>query len=192
MMTDLDILLDGIDPSRNFDVLEARADEALNTFSMPSGTIVHPLGFQGCLARFHCHLDNCLLNVHPPRPLDLWFDWGRAIHMLRAAYGPDGEQAAVDMASSGADGGIYSVLRAVAQQLVEMYASNEIKARVAGYLNRASAQQWLAWTDEYLDKWGHLLPSDLTEGNAVRIKANFYKVLMEHPKLIRRLRRVGR
>jgi hypothetical protein len=192
MATDLDILLDGIDPSRNFDILAARADNALNTFPMPAGTIVHPLGFQGCLARFYCHLENHLLNVCPPRQMEYWLDWGRAIQMLRGAYGPDGEQAAMDMAVSGADGGIYSVLKDVSDQLVEMYARNEISARVAGYLNHASVEQWLTWPEEYILKYGHLLPAELLDGNAVRIKSNFHKVLTEHPKMIRRLRRVGR
>ena len=32
----------------------------------------------------------------------------------------------------------------------------------------------------------------MTEGYAVRIRANFVKVLEEHPRIVQRLRRVGR
>ena len=44
---------------------------------------------------------------------------------------------------------------------------------------------------EYISKHGHLLPSELTEGSAVRIKMNFIKVLEEHPRLIKKLRKMS-
>ena len=45
---------------------------------------------------------------------------------------------------------------------------------------------------EYLDKYGHLLPSEMTESSAARIRGGFFTVLENHPKLVQRLRRVGR
>ncbi len=49
-----------------------------------------------------------------------------------------------------------------------------------------------AATTEYLEKYGHLFPSELREGSAARIRANFPKVLEEHPRMIQRMRRVLR
>ena len=46
--------------------------------------------------------------------------------------------------------------------------------------------------DEYLKKYGHLLPSELTEGSAARVRANFPKVLAQHPKILQKTRRLGR
>ena len=43
---------------------------------------------------------------------------------------------------------------------------------------------------EYISKHGHLLPSELVEGSAVRIRMFFIKVLEEHPRLIKNLRKL--
>jgi len=76
--------------------------------------------------------------------------------------------------------------------MAEDYAQNEISARVNDYWNRLTVDQQLTATDEYLEKWGHLLPSEFTDGNAARLKAHFPNVLKEHPGIIRRMGRIGR
>ncbi|MBC8218657.1 MAG: hypothetical protein H8E73_09345, partial [Planctomycetes bacterium] len=43
-------------------------------------------------------------------------------------------------------------------------------------------------SSEYITKYGRFLPSELTEGSAARIRANFPKVLEKHPRLIQRIR----
>ena len=58
----------------------------------------------------------------------------------------------------------------------------ETRADVAGMLTM----------DEYIDLYGHLLPSEMTEGGGARIKGNFLKVLNHHPKLLRTMGDVGR
>ena len=46
--------------------------------------------------------------------------------------------------------------------------------------------------DEYFEKYGHLLPSELVEGRAGRLRGAFHKVLEAHTRLIQWLRRTGR
>jgi hypothetical protein len=192
MKTRLDLLIESINPSRTLDVLSARADEAINSFRHKSGVITDWRVFQACLSQYFCHLENLLLHLNPPRKVDFNMDWGRSILALRAEYGAEGEQAAFEIARTGAEGGIYAVLKAIARYQANWYAENEISARVAGYMNGLSAQERLDATREYIRKFGHLLPPEMTEGSAARIALHFYKTLCEHPRLLRRLRRVGR
>jgi len=191
MRTDLDLLIESIDPARTLDVLSARADRALNTFCYGSGVITDWLAFQACLSRFFCHIENHLLNVTPPRDENFDMDWGRSFRALRAIYGSEGEQAAFEMARTGAEGGLYAVLKAVARYQADWYAGNEISARASAYVNSLSAQDRIEAVREYIRKHGHLLPSEMTEGNAARIALHFYQTLCEHPRLLRRLHRVG-
>jgi hypothetical protein len=72
--------------------------------------------------------------------------------------------------------------------MVYNYAGNEISARVSHLWIQLSMEEQFQMIDEYLSKYGHLLPSELTEGSAARVKANFVKVLEEHPRLVRRMR----
>ncbi|GAG41001.1 unnamed protein product, partial [marine sediment metagenome] len=120
------------------------------------------------------------------------FDWGRALSILTKAYGPNGEKAAFEMARTGTEGGLYRVLRETAQTMAAEYAENEVGARINNYWNDLSTDERLAAPDEYLRRFGHLLPSELTEGGAWRVRANFSKVLQEHSRLIQRLSRIGR
>ena len=111
---------------------------------------------------------------------------------LVRAYGSNGEKAAFEMARTGNEGGLYAVLKKMAQTMGEHYAENEVSAKVLFYWNGLTVPEKLAAADEYLGKYGHLLPSELTEGSAGRVRANLPKVLEEHPRLLRRLRGIGR
>ena len=76
--------------------------------------------------------------------------------------------------------------------MVEEYAGNEISARVCHFWNDLSLDEKLEVPKEYVRKYGHLMPSEITEGMAVRVLINFRKVLEEHPRLVAGLRQVGR
>jgi hypothetical protein len=119
-------------------------------------------------------------------------EWGRCFAILFKEYGPNGEKAAMEIARTGKEGGMYSILKKIAKGMIEEYAGNEIRAKISHYWHPLSTEQKLAATEEYLEKHGHLLPSELTEGTAVRIKAEFIKVLEQHPRLISRLKKVGK
>jgi hypothetical protein len=116
----------------------------------------------------------------------------RCVRALAQKYGSQGEKAAFEIARTGNEGGLYSVLKAVAAQMAEGYADNEISARVDRFWQEVSNEERLKIADEYMEKFGQLLPSELTENGGVRIKFNLPKVLKQHPRVIRRLRGIGR
>jgi hypothetical protein len=192
MTTRLDHLLEDISPERTLDVLSARADAALNSFHMTQGRITHWDDFTDCLGRFLQHLDAVLLHLRKPLDVPVAYYWQRCVPLLLDLFGRNGEKSAFEAARTGTDGGLYAVLKAVANKVADQYATNEISARVLNYWNGLGVDEQLAATTEYLSKYGRYLPSELTEGSAARIRANFHRVLEEHPRIIRRLRRVGR
>lgn len=191
MLTKLERLLSDIAPERTLDTVAARADAAVNSFSFPSARSESWDGFMACLGRFFRHIENGVLRLRSDFEIDPQFDWGRCRQLLVEAFGPNGEKAAFDMARSGAEGGLYAVLKSVASKMIEQYANNEIRARVAEYWNNLSVDEQLAAPDEYLKTYGHLLPTDLTEGSAARIRGSFPKVLQQHPHMLSRLRQTG-
>jgi hypothetical protein len=96
------------------------------------------------------------------------------------------------MARTGNEGGLYAVLKALAMRMAEQYTRNEVSAKVSFFLDSLSVDEFLAAADEYVSKYRHILPSEMTEKGAGRIKANFEKVLNEHPFVIQRLQMAGR
>ena len=192
MPSKLDMFLETIDPSRNLEQLWARADAGLNSFT-PAQTAVSGFGdFQRVLAGFFCHMENLMLRMSPPRTPDYAFDYGRCYHLLQKKFGDHADKVMFDRARTGIDGGLYGVLKTVAELMVEMYAGNEIGARVSAFWNSLTLEEKLEVPREYVRKYGHLLPSEITEGAATRVAMSFWKVLEEHPRLVTRLRRIGR
>jgi hypothetical protein len=191
MSSALDNLLDSIHPSRTLDEVSSRVDMAVNSFQVKSGLVENWDEYKDIFAKFYCHLENSILNLRTPRPLNLDFDWSRCNLLLNKEFGNSGEKTAFEIIRTGVEGGLFSVLRSVARQMAEEYAGREISARITNFWEGLSLDEQLAVSEEYLEKYGHLLPSELTEGSAARIRANFLKVLEEHPRMIQKLRNAG-
>ena len=192
MKTKLDRLLESIDPARTLDQVSARVDEALSSFQVKSGIIEDWEEFRTVLTKLYRHVENVVLRIQPSRLLDPDIDWGRCCQLLLKEYGANGEKAAFEMVRTGTEQGLYGVLKAVARQMINEYAGNEISARISNFWGKLSTDEKLAASQEYLDKYGHLLPDELTSGSAARVRANFIRVLEEHPRTMKRLRSIGR
>jgi hypothetical protein len=192
MKTKLDRLLDSIDPASTLDQVSARVDDALNSFRVKSGIIKDWQGFRTTLTDFYRHVENPILRIQPSFLHDPDFGWGRCCKLLIKEYGANGEKAAFEIVRTGAEGGLYGVLKAIARQMIDEYAGNEVAARIGNFWEALSMEEKLAVSQEYLDKYGHLLPLELTSGSAARVRANFLKVLEEHSRIVKRLRSIGR
>jgi len=193
MATKLQRLLLAICPERVLDETDRRVDEALNTFTAAASARIEKWdAFRGCLMDFLRHVETCVLRLSGPVRMGVDFEWGRCCQILMRTYGASGEKAAFEIARTGNEGGLYAVLSKMARQIAEQAAEKEISAKVSFFWEGLSVKERLAAGQEYLDLYGHLLPSELTEGSAARIRANLPKVLAEHPHMVRRLKRVGR
>ena len=192
MPTKLEQLLEKIDPKLTLDKTSALADNAMNTFSFGSGQMTDRKEFEDCLTDFFCHVDTNVLGVSKSFNSEHRdFQLGRCDILLSHIYGHNCENTAFDMARTGKSGGLYAVLKAIALRMAEEYAENKIGAVIDDYWKKLTLDERFAASDEYLEKYGHLLPSELTEGSAVRVRANFPKLLAQHPEIIRKIRRLG-
>lgn len=192
MPTRLERLLEAIAPERTWDVVSARADAAVNSFPFVTAVVTEWPQFTECLGRFFRHMENGVLRLPAGLGLDPGMDWSRCRRHLVGRYGPSGDLAAFDMARTGVEGGLRAVFAAVAQKMIETYTLNEIKGRVAEFMGSLDGHGQFAAVGEYIHRYGYLLPSDLIEGSAGRVYANFPKVIEGHPRLLRDLRVTGR
>jgi len=195
MQTKLDKLLQKIDPSVTLDAVSATVEAAFNLFIAILRTrcsIHNRDNFRAIMARFFCHIENSVLHINPPRKSDLKFDWGRCYLRLEKKFGPNAENIAFDMARTNISGGLYAVLKVVARIMAEEFANNQISFEVSKFWDSLTTGEKIAVSKEYIEKYGHLIPSELMEGGAVRVRAFFWKVLEEHPKIVQKLRNVNR
>jgi len=109
--------------------------------------------------------------------------------LLSKELGRSAEHAAFEIARTGAEGGILGLLRTAARLYSQDKAEQRISRLVPEYWSRRSASERWADADEYIAKYRHALPNEMTEDALTRIHINFFKVLQQHPFVIRRLRR---
>jgi len=192
MISKLGALLERIDPGRTLDEAARGVDIALNSFSVPAEPLVRWEDFQRCVLRFFRHAEQKILGIDTALSGNDEFHWGRCLGLLMKAFGRNGEKAAFELTRTGVEGGLNHVLREMARAMSEGYGETWVETQVWNYWNSLSIAERLSAPDEYLRQFGHLLPTELTEGSAGRIRANFPRFLMEHPGLIRRLREVAR
>ena len=192
MQTELDKLLCLISPEHTIEETFNRANEAINTFHIESAQIDNWDEYRNCIVELLRHLEARILLLREPVKSSFEFYWSRGAYVLSEVYGSSGVKAAFEMARTGNNGGLYDVIKKVAMHVAEDYAKNNISVRVYDYWNRLSVDEKIEASSEYIAKYGHLLPSELTEGSAARIHADFVKVLKEHPRILQRIRRTGR
>jgi len=191
MSTKLDRLLESIDPSRNLDKVSASVDQAINFFTMSRTTITDWDDYRYYLADFFRHVESVVLKLRDGAPVDREFYWGRCTIILNKEFGPSGFKTAFEIVRTGKDGGLYRILKTIADQMAEKYSQNEISARISKYWESLTFDEQLEAPDELLSKYGHLLPTEFTEGSAARLRVDFVKALEEYPNIIRRLRQIG-
>ena len=192
MASKLERLLRDIHPARTIDETYRRADEAVNSFRIATGRLKDRHEFRKLMTRLFVHIECSVLKIRPARNVHPSLDWSRCCAVLRRAYGAQGEYVAIQRALSGHEGGLFSVTRDLASNMAEEYAQTEISARVATYWDGLTVDERLEASREYLDLWGHLLPADVTEGGAARLRAFFPRFLEKHPSMVHSLSMVGR
>ncbi len=191
MSTKLERLLADIDPSRTYDQLFARADDAINSFSPACAQITDYREFGRFMSSFVAHVEKNILRLHRSVAGADWY-WSRCIQLLCQIYGSNGEKAAFEMARTGNEGGLSAVLKTLAFRMAEDYAENEIFARIDDCWKTLTPNEQFSLADEYIEKYGHLLPSELTEASAARLRADLPRFLAKHPRILRKTRHIGR
>lgn len=174
------------------DQVDSCVDQAFNTFPVPAVVLTRWEDYRSCLARFHSHIERGILGLKPEASCDVEFRFGLCLPLLRRKYGESAIQAPFEMARTGNEGGLLAVLRTVADLIGREHANNRIGAAVSLFLDHRSPQEILNAGKEYVNTYGGILPSELTEGSAGRILGNLPKVFREHPYMMRRYRQVGR
>jgi len=192
MATKLDRLLESIDPEKALEEAYNRANEAIGSFGCDKATVKTWDQFKCRMALFLKHLDTKILRLKKPIDDPLTEYWPRCIKPLMKVYGGNGDVTAFVIANTGNEGGLYAVLKAFAMYKAEEYSTNEIKGRIYAWWEALSLDEKLKVSQEYVAKYGHIIPSELSENGAALIRSCFWKVLEKHPFIVQRLRRTGR
>jgi len=190
MPTKLEKLLEEIDPKQTIDIIEKRIEKALSNYHRDKNTVDSWEEYEKCLADFTRLARNAVTNMPPGAGDDLGINFGEALRYLSKEYPNNTMQTVYEIMRTGVEGGIYQIIKTLARIMAEEFSQNKITSRVVDYWNSLSIDEQLQAPDEYIKKYKDILPSRILERPA-RFKGFFWKVLEQHPKMIKSVRDLG-
>ena len=196
MPTHLEQLLDRIHPARTIDPFEANLAWAIAHpgFSRREIRDRHSLGT--CLAKFVVGVQwgdrpaTHRMRGESTGMLDLAIYEDRTLQILRRQFGEHWEQVVMENVHHHLEGGLRHVLQTLGTGVVDQLARQVIQEQVSRYLDSISTAERIEAPQEYYARYHHLLPS-IISGRDRRLQVAFYKVLIEHPFMLRGLGRVS-
>jgi len=191
MATRLEELIESIDPSRTIDRVSAAVDDAFNSFRYDN-PIKSFDDYQNYMATFVFHVEAGVLRFGSNVPYNKDFWLARYSNLVTKGHGHDAWKMNYEKILTGKNGGLYQLLKDVAAMILEDRSGREISARVLRFWNSLTDDEKLKTVDEFLAKFGHMLPSEYTGGGGVYLKINFPRVLEKYPQLVMEIRRAMR
>jgi hypothetical protein len=193
-MSRLDDLLKEIDPRKTIDGFGRILDRAINSYERSSSTINDYHELMEELGHFYWHLESEFLGVGDEvNPGSEWNE-GMCGRVLEESFGRNYRTTVLEMARSGVGGGLREIYRKIGEVMSGKWAQKKIDYEVIQFQNEAIGDFDLFEKSvrEYANRYGHLLPRDLTEKDNCNLKIKFFQVLNSHPYMIKRMREIGK
>jgi len=193
-MSKLDELLARIDPVETINGSDERVAHALNSYQYFQSVVTYFDEFELIVGDFYWHVESIMLDAEGKiNPKDI-IKQKYARQVLNEIYGPHGSATAFSIANTGVEGGLYGIYRKVGEVFARKDAESLIDSEVDDFINeiKHDDSQYEAAIEEYVQKYGQILPQEVTEDDADDIRANFGKALKQHPFLVKRMRELGR
>lgn len=187
MAQKLEKLLEKIHPSKSIDQFEKRISRALNDFNWSSNTVDSMDESEECIIEFTM-LANLKLhkmekeNSNKNKKMSRWI----AFDLLKKEFPRYTENSIYEIMSSGAEGGVYGIVKTLADLLYKDSAQGYINSRVNDYLKSRNMEQKFKDINEYKRMYEDILPADSSID-----PVNFKEVLQQHPWIIKRRRDRG-
>jgi len=185
MATKLEEILNDIDP-KGWIKREKEANEFIAGFRINTNTIESFDEFRKFIGDFIIKLSlpsDSKLEID-----DSHFFWYRlAIDTLKKEYPDSTEFTVYNIMNTGAEGGIYQVLKTLTRLWVDDEYIGEFKHQIALYLKKISFEEREQAAKEYIEKFSDILPANY-KNDPSTILFSFEKVLLEHAIMMKRIR----
>jgi hypothetical protein len=191
-MTRLERFMKQLEPAVSIDPVHRRVDEALRTLPVPARSAVRNyLAFEDRSVLLWWHIEPYLRDIadFPQRNTSDALHQCRIIY--RALFGSEGETAAYEMVHNNVEGGWRKLVHAFAHKMADDFIDEQLALSTDQFWNLLSTPGKHAAADEFILKWGFLLPGELTENSAARIRTYLPEYLKRIPEALQRLQQIS-
>lgn len=190
MNSKLKQLLEKIDYKNSFEEGEKRVERILAEYRSEKNTIDSIDELRELLSSFTSKLFNAMFQFKEPFELDHSLMFSKAIEYLEKDYPNRTELTIFKIVKSGAEGGVYKILKILAKNMNDQIFIDSIKREVSAYINGLDFDERETAAKEYLEEYGDILPANYKD-DPFSVVISLERVLIEHPFMIKRLRELS-
>jgi hypothetical protein len=192
MPSQLETFLSSLSPVRTWDEVDQQVARVRSALALPA-TIASATELRAVLTQAWREFHGRVWGLGTAVPsLNARLEWDFATRILDEVFGkPNGWQTALDLARTGVDGGLPGVVVAFLDEAAEQYMSHLIEASIHQFWHLRPVDEQLEMVAQYRSLYGQYLPESLRDGSPFDLLLIFPRVLTEHPRMLRRLRRLG-
>lgn len=191
MPTKLEALLEKIDYKNLIGASENELNRILSSYRREKNIVDNYEEFEECLIDFTSKLMNAFFHfTHPvEHPSSIMFT--NALEYLKKEYPNNTKFTVYDIMHSGAEGGVYKILKVIKDQMIDDTFSKGINNFVNEYLRSLNYESRDAAVKEYLEKYSDILPQNYKD-DPMSVLIHFDRVLIEHPRMVKRIRELNK
>ncbi len=191
MPTKLEELLKKIDYENLIGASENELNRVLSNYRREKNIVDNYDEFEECLIEFTSKLLNTFFHFKHPveHPSSVMFT--NALEYLKKEYPNNTKFTVYDIMHSGAEGGVYMILKVIKDQMLDQAFRKGIDNFVNEYLSNLNYETRNAAVKEYLEKYSDILPQNYKD-DPMSVLIHFDKVLLEHPRMIKRIRELNK
>lgn len=187
MASKLKQLLDKIDYKNLFAADEIRVERILTEYRSKRNTVEDYDEFKKCLVDFVSRIYSAILNA--PNAFENANDifmYGLSLKFLKTKYPVNTEITVYEIMHSGAEGGVYHILKILAKIMTDQIYKDGIEHYISIYLDELNFEEREAAVKEYLKEFKDILPTNY-KNDPTMVLISFEKVLQEHAYMMKRL-----
>ncbi|MFZ1288527.1 MAG: hypothetical protein WAR79_00435 [Melioribacteraceae bacterium] len=186
-MTKLKILLNEIEYGNKWKTYELKIEEIISNYNLRENTIKTYAEYRKLLANFMKQIWMAFFdNPNSINHIDEGILINKALETLKNTYHDDTDLVVFKIMNTGAEGGVYQVLKTLAKNWINNLYNQHIRLKISEFVEKQTWQERENTAKEYLNEFKDILPNNFIS-DPLQIAVSLKNVLIEHPKMIKRI-----
>lgn len=190
-MTKLKLLLQEIEYDNKWKTYELKIEEVISNFNLTENTLKTYSEYRQLLAKFTRQIWSVFFdNPNSISHIDDSILITKAIETLKITYHKDTDLVVFKIINSGAEGGVYQVLKTLAKNWKTSLYNQHIELIVNKFVESLTWQERENAAKEYLNEFKDILPSNF-RNDPLQVAVSLKNILIEHPRMMKRIKELS-
>lgn len=187
-MTKLELLLKKIEYNNKWVNYEQKIEEVISKYNLKENTINTYSEYRKLLADFMKQIWSAFFdNPNSINLLEDHFLIIKAIEALKITYHKDTDLVVFKIMKSGAEGGVYQILKTLTKNWITSLFNQHIELIVNKFVESLTWQERENTAKEYLNEFKDILPSNF-RNDPLQVAVSLKNILIEHPQMMKRIK----